>query len=412
MTRIPCSDDPVEVSNLNSAIAVSTNWYQSMALLSNHTVETWGANFAGELGDGTAKSGFSNLDSDVPVPVCTVGHVGPCPNPSDYLTGVKAISAGGQTGIALLNSETAVDWGSNEYGVLGIGTTAGPETCEGGSCTDVPVEVSTLTGVSAVSGGSQGIGPFTLALLNDGNVMAWGYNGGHLGNGSMAPESDLPVAVCAVDHVGTCSNPSEYLSGTTTISTDGDTDSVAIAELGECTPDTAQWYSDGKLICEPVSVSTKGKLTLDVRGGESMVSCKLTDSETLENPADDGLGEGDVTSFLLSHCKSTGARVCEKKETLEVTANPPWATKLLATTPIRDEIPDAEFTLSCRNGAQEATVEELSGTLTPQVGDSVLEFASGSGELSDSADSHTATVSGTDKLKGPKKDTKITAVSP
>ena len=45
------------------------------------------------------------------------------------------------------------------------------------------------------------------------------------------------------------------------------------------------------------------------------------------------------------------------------------------------------------------------------VGKSVLEFASGSGELRESSGAK-ATVTGTDDLKGPAKDTKITAESP
>lgn len=49
----------------------------------------------------------------------------------------------------------------------------------------------------------------------------------------------------------------------------------------------------------------------------------------------------------------------------------------------------------------------LTGSLTPEVGDSVFEFASGSGELSESLGGK-ATITGQDKLKGPKKHKVIT----
>ena len=57
-------------------------------------------------------------------------------------------------------------------------------------------------------------------------------------------------------------------------------------------------------------------------------------------------------------------------------------------------------------------VNTLSGSLTPEVGNSTLEFASGSGQLAESPGAGTVTVTGTDSLKGPKKDRTITASTP
>src|SRR6202035_1382460 len=94
-------------------------------------------------------------------------------------------------------------WGLNNYGQLGIGTTEGPEKCSGSSesenqesCSTVPVAVSGLGGVTAVAGGGgQGARGHSLALLENGTVMAWGFNEqGQLGNGTKA-SSDVPVAV-------------------------------------------------------------------------------------------------------------------------------------------------------------------------------------------------------------------------
>jgi alpha-tubulin suppressor-like RCC1 family protein len=88
-----------------------------------------------------------------------------------------------------------VAWGLNG-GQLGSGF-AGPEDCEGFqisfACSRFPLEVSGLKEgqVTALAGGEK----HSLALLKDGAVMAWGYNGfGQLGDGN-EPSSAVPVEV-------------------------------------------------------------------------------------------------------------------------------------------------------------------------------------------------------------------------
>src|SRR5919108_331375 len=58
---------------------------------------------------------------------------------------------------------TAVSWGYNKDGQLGNGGTTN---------SDVPVPVAGLRDVAAISAGDS----FSLALLNNGTVMAWGMN--------------------------------------------------------------------------------------------------------------------------------------------------------------------------------------------------------------------------------------------
>ena len=80
------------------------------------------------------------------------------------LTGITAISAGFVShAVALKNDGTVWAWGSNGYGQLGDGTTTGR---------NIPVQVSDLTGVTAISAGDS----HTVALKNDGTVWAWGLN--------------------------------------------------------------------------------------------------------------------------------------------------------------------------------------------------------------------------------------------
>ena len=112
------------------------------------TCRAWGYNGNGQLGDGT------NNDSDTPVAV-------------SGLSGVTAVSGGGYHSLALKSDGTVWAWGWNYYGQLGNGTN--------GTNTDknTPVEVSGLSGVVAVSAGYC----HSLALLGDGTVRAWGYNG-------------------------------------------------------------------------------------------------------------------------------------------------------------------------------------------------------------------------------------------
>ena len=99
------------------------------------------------------------------------------------LTGVKAISAGGRDGLALLSNGTVMAWGSNTVGELGNGSTVADS--------NVPVAVSCLTGVKAISAG----GFHSLALLSGGTVRACRYNlDGELGNGTNT-DSNVPVAV-------------------------------------------------------------------------------------------------------------------------------------------------------------------------------------------------------------------------
>ncbi len=100
---------------------------------------------------------------------------------------VVAISAGANFNLALCDDGTVAAWGVNNLGQLGIGSTAS-------SRVPMAVDMSgVLKGgkVVAISAGSE----HSLALGDDGTLVAWGYNKiGQLGNGT-TNDSLVPVAV-------------------------------------------------------------------------------------------------------------------------------------------------------------------------------------------------------------------------
>jgi alpha-tubulin suppressor-like RCC1 family protein len=87
---------------------------------------------------------------------------------------------------------TVEGWGENYYGQAG-----GTPLTSGCECAETPVAVNGLSGVTQVSGGSY----HGLALLSNGTVMAWGYNGnGQLGDGT-TNDSSTPVPVAGLSNV-------------------------------------------------------------------------------------------------------------------------------------------------------------------------------------------------------------------
>lgn len=103
------------------------------------------------------------------------------PVPVEGLSEVTALAAGANFSLALLGNGTVKAWGGDGAGQLGIG---GSETEHG-----TPVQVSDLSGVQAIAAG----GTHALALMSDGTVMIWGSGGG--------ADSRTPVAVAGLEHV-------------------------------------------------------------------------------------------------------------------------------------------------------------------------------------------------------------------
>ncbi|MFK7779585.1 MAG: RCC1 repeat-containing protein, partial [Candidatus Gracilibacteria bacterium] len=153
---------PVNVSGLSSGIVdISLGNAYSCALLDSGTIECWGANYNGQLGNLTAKY------SVIPVKV------------SGLNSGIVSISSGNNHSCALLDNGSVKCWGLNTWGQLGDGTTN--ESFE-------PINVTGLSGVSGISGGSD----YTCALLNTGSIKCWGSNPyGQLGDGTIYNYTEL-----------------------------------------------------------------------------------------------------------------------------------------------------------------------------------------------------------------------------
>ncbi|MGH3406943.1 MAG: RCC1 domain-containing protein, partial [Streptosporangiaceae bacterium] len=129
----------------------------SLALTSTGKVLAWGANAAGDLGNGTTKSRLKPVLVSLPKGVT-----------------VKAISAGNDDGFALTSTGRVLSWGGNAGGQLGDGTTKGRKT---------PGYVSLPKGTTVTSIAAGSLTGY--AVTKSGGLLAWGENNhGQLGDGT------------------------------------------------------------------------------------------------------------------------------------------------------------------------------------------------------------------------------------
>jgi alpha-tubulin suppressor-like RCC1 family protein len=102
------------------------------------------------------------------------GNIGRTPGPVSVvgLHEIKQVAASYFFSLALLNDGTVRAWGGNIFGELGNGSHQNSST---------PLPVKGLSGVTAIAAG----GAHDMALLSNGTVMTWGANTyGTLGNGT------------------------------------------------------------------------------------------------------------------------------------------------------------------------------------------------------------------------------------
>ncbi|MFD3653680.1 RCC1-like domain-containing protein [Streptomyces sp. NPDC058620] len=156
----PASVTSLFRGDVDQLSAGGTSSSDSFALArTDKTVKSWGNNSMGQLGNG------GSINQTVPTTV-------------PRLTNIKDVAAGGAHGLALDTSGQVYSWGDNAYGQLGNNRTGDSRT--------VPDRVQGMPRVKQISAGCD----FSLALLENGKVYAWGRGVyGQLGNGSRAVSS-------------------------------------------------------------------------------------------------------------------------------------------------------------------------------------------------------------------------------
>ena len=158
---------PALVPALPSISAISAGSTHYMALAQNGEVYTWGSNWEGQLGSGTA------ADSSAPQKV-------------PALRDIIDIAAGTTHCLALAGDGTVYSWGSNIAGELGndslIGATA-------------PQAVKTDIKMTKVAAGNQS----SLSISTGGDVYVWGYGEyGQHGNGAFNATQLTPRKVSSI----------------------------------------------------------------------------------------------------------------------------------------------------------------------------------------------------------------------
>ncbi len=297
---------PVQAQGLTNVQAVSAGGFFSLALDKDGNIWAWGANDAGQLGNGTTSP------SDVPVQV--IGDGSPLPQ-------FTMIAAGFNQALAVDVDGNLWAWGGNSNGNLGIGSADAnahpyPTQISGisnvtaiaayynhslavsgghvyawgnGSAGELgdgtnsnhyaPTEVPDLTNIVDVAVG----GYHSLARTSDGAVYAWGDNSdGRLGNGSITP-SNTPVQV--LDSAGT-----SPLTGVTQIAA-GDRVSLALIGNSDTTPPTATDIIE--------TVAGNGSWTISGDGG-------LATEASLKDPV--GVAVDSVGDLFIADARNSDIR--------------------------------------------------------------------------------------------------------
>lgn len=165
--------EPTEYASPGPYVAVAAGRDFSLALAADGAVHAWGANDYGQLGDGTTRYRAS------PAVVHRIEGK------------VRAIAAGNAHALALTDGGAVVSWGWNFHGQLGTGTREDRSR---------PRPVVGLPAAAIAIAAAQ---HHSLALLENGEVMAWGGGWGEplqLGDGE-AKARTAPVTVAGLSDV-------------------------------------------------------------------------------------------------------------------------------------------------------------------------------------------------------------------
>jgi alpha-tubulin suppressor-like RCC1 family protein len=181
---------PTHTSSLGTgrtAVALTSGYEHTCAILDNGSVSCWGRGDAGQLGDG----GTSNQTTPTLTGSLGIGRT------------AVAISSGPWHTCSILDNGAVACWGYGDYGQLGNGGTSTQRT---------PTLTGSLgsgrTAVAIVAGDEH-----TCAILDNGSVTCWGYNNyGQLGNGGTT-SSTIPTLTSSLGAGRTVSLSERDLDG-------------------------------------------------------------------------------------------------------------------------------------------------------------------------------------------------------
>lgn len=293
------SDGPVPVDALTFVEQVAAGGHDSVALLDSGSLMSWGADAYGQLGDGEV-----GTNRTTPVEV-------------EGITKATAVAAGGQHNLALLSNGTVMAWGDNQKGQLGLGSVS--------ESVDLPTAVPGLTNVVAIAAGAE----FSLALLKDGTVMAWGDGeSGQLGDGNLN-NSDVPVAVKGLSSVSAISAGGEFALA---LHANGTVSGWGEDESGELANEAVEEAEEG-LSSTPVTVEGLSGVTAVAAGQGHALA--LLSGHTVDAWGENSYGEiGDGTTSEkvdrpaavsgLSNVKSISAGDADSIALLESGAAMAW----------------------------------------------------------------------------------------
>ncbi len=182
------SEPPVNLGSGRTALQISAGYSHTCALLDTHQVLCWGAGGGGDLGQGDQRDiGDDETPASVP-PVDLGGHT------------ATAISAGAGHTCAILDNGNVKCWGGGQHGQLGYANTATePNVIDLNSVGTVDIGNRTAVAIDAAA-------DHTCIIANDGGVMCWGGNtAGKLGYGYNETQNqnigddETPASVGEVD---------------------------------------------------------------------------------------------------------------------------------------------------------------------------------------------------------------------
>jgi len=289
---------PTTIPGLASVKQLAIGIYHAVALINDGTVKTWGYGNFGQLGTGSNASYYS-------------------PTQVTGLTDVKQVSAGYYSLFALLNDGTAKAWGNSDNGELG--------TSIYGTYNYTPITISNLSGIRMLISGSRS--RHSIALMNDGSVKSWGYNGsGQLGNGSTSNSptpGTVPSLICDRSPLVTIITPTQnsVYNASTSLNlsvsvSDPDDSSLSSSYYldSETTPRETQAASNTNS-AQTVNFSTvnltnlaDGKHTLYCIADDGTLSATASVSFTLDKTAPDILSIADTSSTTNSVSVIGGAK--------------------------------------------------------------------------------------------------------